>query len=129
VIAGDDPTPWNLLRDGTIVRIERSVTDEVTVWIDVPYLRARFPDGGTLFRFRLAECSEVTYTPFDEPPITELAAIESSEPSIAFASREGDAIVVAGSAGTLRVRYAGLALELDTGTAVSLEDLALRSHG
>jgi hypothetical protein len=129
VIAGDDPTPWNLLHDGTIVCIERSVADEVTVWIDVPYVRARFPDGGTLFRLRLAECSELVYTPFDEPPIRELAGIASSEPSIVGAQLDGDAIVVAGSAGTLRVCYASLALELDTGTAVSLEDLALRSHG
>ena len=123
VIAGDDPTPWNLLRDGTIVRLERDVADTVTAWIDAPYVRARFPDGGSLFQLRLTACAELTYTPYDEPPITELAAIASSEPSLVEAKLDRGTIVVSVSAGALRVRYTSLVLELDTGTPVALEDL------
>jgi len=123
VLAGDDLTPWNLLHDGTIVRIERDLADTVTVWIDVPYVRARFGDGGTLFRFRLLRCVELVYTPLDEPPISDLLMIASSEPSILDARPEAGVVVVHGNAGTLRLRYDSLALELDTGTAVPLDEL------
>jgi hypothetical protein len=123
VLAGDDVTPWNLLHDGTIVRLERDLADTVTVWIDVPYVRARFGDGGTLFRFRLLRCTELVYTPLDEPPITDLLAIGSSEPGILQARVEAGDVIVQGSAGTLRLRYDTLALELDTGTTVPIDEL------
>jgi hypothetical protein len=123
VIPGTDPTPWNLLHDGTIVRLERDLADEVSVWIDAPYVRARFPDGGTLFRFRLAACAELDYQPHDEPSITELAAIASSEPDIREAVARRDGIVVFGSAGSLLASYASLALELDTGTPLAIDEL------
>ena len=122
-VAGDDPTPWNLLHDGSIVALERDLADQVSVWVDVPYVRARFSDGGTLFRLRLAACTEFTYTPYDEPPITELAAIASSEPSLVEAHLDGDDILVWGSAGSLRMRYTSLELELDTGMPIPLEEL------
>lgn len=122
-VAGDDPTPWNLLHDGSIVRLERDLADQVSVWVDAPYVRARFSDGGTLFRLRLAACTEFTYTPFDEPPIIELAAIASSEPSLVEAQLDDGDILVWGSAGSLRMRYTSLVLELDTGTPIPIEEL------
>ncbi len=123
MIAGDDPTPWNLLHDGTIVRLERDLADTLTMWLDAPYLRARFADGGTQFRIRLVACTTAIYAPFDEPPITDLPAIASSEPSILEAQRDRGDILVWCSAGSLRLRYESLALELDTGTPVAIDEL------
>lgn len=119
-----DPTPWNLLHDGTIVGVERDLADEVRIAVDVPYLRDRWADGGTLFHLRLARCTRCEYTPYDEPPIAAIAAIAASEPTIVEAKLEGDDLVVWGSAGVLRLRYASLAIELDTGPRVELADLA-----
>ena len=123
MIAGDDPLPWNLLHDGTIVRVERDLTDEISAWIDCALIRARFADGGQLFRIRLAACTTFEYTPYDEPPITELAAIASSEPSIVEGKYQDGAMVVWGSAGVVRARYANLVLELDTGRELPIEEL------
>ncbi|HEU0031681.1 MAG TPA: hypothetical protein VFQ53_13670 [Kofleriaceae bacterium] len=130
MIAGDDPTPWNLLHDATIVGLERDVVDTVTVKIDVPYIRDRFADGGTLFAFALVDCRELTYTPLDEPTLRELSEIASSEPTIGEATVEDGAIVIAGTAGTLRVRYRELGLALDTGRPLALDELerAVRAY-
>lgn len=124
MFAGDDPTPWRLLRDGTIVRLERDLADEVSAWIDLPYLRARFGDGGTLFRIRLARCTALGYTPFDEPPLDDLRAIAASEPGVLDAAPDGDALAIRGPAGVLRARYEAATLELDTGRALAVAELA-----
>jgi hypothetical protein len=123
VIAGDDALPWDLLHDGTIVELERDLADEVTVWVECAFIRVRFADGGKRFKLRLAACTVFEYTPYDEPPIVELAAIASSEPSIVEAKFEDGVMQVWGAAGVLRASYASLALELDTGRALPLDEL------
>jgi hypothetical protein len=109
-----DPEPWNLLHDGTIVGLERDLADTVTVAIECTYLRVRFPDGGTRFVLALAECRELVYTPYDEPPIEELAAIADSEPAIAEAKLEDGVLRVWGGAGEFRMVYRDATLALDT---------------
>jgi hypothetical protein len=126
VIAGTDPRPWQLLHDGLIVRAERDVADEISVWIRHGVLRtAVYPDGGTAFRFRLARCTSFVYTPYDEPPIAELAAIAASEPDLAVVEVHGAELHVFGGAGVIVARYATLAIELDTSDrAVTVDELA-----
>ena len=124
MIAGDDPRPWQLVHDGTIVRAERDLNDAVALWIECAYLRGEvYPDGGTAFVFRLAGCTRAVYTPYDEPPIEDLAALAASEPDIATVEVRGDDVHVWGGAGELVVRCTGLAIELDTGRAVALADV------
>ena len=124
MIAGTDPTPWQRFEDGTIVRVERDLEDTVRMWIDAARLRSRHGDGGTLFVFRLARCELLRYTPLDEPPLVELPAIAASEPNIIAARVLGDGTMeIRGSAGTLELRYASLAIELDTGRELALDEL------
>ncbi|MEO8700700.1 MAG: hypothetical protein ABI867_11685 [Kofleriaceae bacterium] len=130
MIAGDDTLPWDLLHDGTIVQVERDLADTVTVWIECGFIRVRFADGGKRFVLRLAACTKFEYTPYDEPPISELAAIAASEPSINQGSYETGEIHVWGGAGVIRARYASLELELDTGRTLPIEELeqAVRAY-
>ncbi|MBA3818225.1 MAG: hypothetical protein H0X17_04990 [Deltaproteobacteria bacterium] len=120
--AGDDPTPWNLLHDGTVTALARD-EDTLLVTIDVPYVRVRFGGTGT-FVLRLAGCDGISYEPFDEPLLYELDAIASSQPDLNTTTFQGGAIVVSGNAGVMRLRYANLAITLDTGTDVTLSELA-----
>ena len=115
--------PWSLFEDGTIVRLERDLADTVRVWVDAARLRSQFGDGGTLFVIRLARCEVFRYTPLDEPPLDELAAIAASEPTILAAEPAGDDVAIRGSAGTLVVRYASFAIELDTGRELAIVEL------
>jgi hypothetical protein len=115
--------PWQLFEDATIVRLERDLGDTVRVWIDAPRLRSQFGDGGTLFVLRLARCELFRYTPLDEPPLDDLAAIAASEPTILAAEPADDGVVIRGSAGTITTRYASFAIELDTGRALTVDEL------
>ncbi|MDQ3363988.1 MAG: hypothetical protein M3680_00965 [Myxococcota bacterium] len=120
-IAGDDPAPWNLLHDGTVTALAREA-DTLLVTIDVPYVRVRFGGTGT-FVLRLAGCDGISYQPYDEPLLYELDAIASSQPDLDVTSFQGGAIVVSGNAGVMRLRYANLAITLDTGAEVTLAEL------
>ena len=115
--------PWQLFEDATIVRLERDLEDTVRVWIDAPRLRSKFGDGGTLFVLVLARCELLRYTPFDEPPLEDLAAIAASEPTILAAEPADGDVAIRGSAGTMTARYASFAIELDTGRELSVEEL------
>jgi hypothetical protein len=115
VIAGDDPAPWKLLADGTIVGIDRF--DDV-VWVLVEVRASRV-------KVLLAGCDAVRYQPHDEPMLYELDAIAASQPDIRDAVVEKSSIVVTGGAGTLRLTYANLAIEIDE-VRIELDELARR---
>jgi hypothetical protein len=123
VIGGDDARPWLMVGDGTIVGLERDLHDTVAVTIQHLWMRGRFADGGIAFVFWLRDCRDIIYQPMDEPGITELAAIAASEPDIVTARHERHAMRVVGRAGELVLRYASLRIELDTGRALTLDEL------
>jgi hypothetical protein len=116
VIAGDDPAPWQWLEGGTVVAIERT-GDEVAIVIERQALRARFV---------LAGVDAVHYQPHDEPMLYELDAIAASQPDLREASVVDHAIVVIGGAGTLRLAYANLTIEID-GARVDVDELRRRA--
>lgn len=115
MIGGDDPTPWRLLADGTIIAVDRT-DDVVTVTVERRAERVRL---------LLAGCDAVKYEPHDEPMLYELAAIAASQPDIRDARYEHHVMVVTGGAGTLRLAYANLAIELG-GVGIELGELARR---
>ena len=123
MIAGDNLAPWQLFAEGTVVRVERDLEDTVRIWVEAPALRSAFGDGGTRFVLVLAHCEELRYTPLDEPPLLELGAIAASEPDLGMPALVAGTVELRGNAGTLAVRYASLAIELDTGRALALDDL------
>jgi hypothetical protein len=123
MIGGDDPAPWRLLADGTIVALERT-GDVVAVTVE------RHPHR---VRLLLAGCDSVSYEPHDEPMLYDLDAIAASQPDIrdarwepgAKAGRAQGAMMVTGGAGTLRLAYANVVVEL-AGARVELGELARR---
>jgi len=112
MIAGNDPTPWRLLADGTIVAVDRD-GDVVGITVELRTVRVRL---------LLAGCDAIRYQPHDEPILYELDEIAASEPDIREAAADHGAIVVTGGAGALRVAYANLAIEID-GARVGLAEL------
>ena len=118
VIGGDDPAPWRLLAEGTVVGLSREGEgDVVAIDIELRALRVRL---------LLAGCDGIKYEPHDEPMLYELDAIAASQPDIGDARYEHPAMVVTGGAGTLRLAYANLAIELD-GVRVEVDELARRA--
>ncbi|HVI03160.1 MAG TPA: hypothetical protein VM869_30900 [Enhygromyxa sp.] len=133
MIAGDDPSPWNLLHDGTLVAIQRAGST-VRLTIELPHLRVRFEPRGEAFFVELHGVESFGYLPYtdrwDEPLIEELAAIVAERPNVVEAearkpTRDDPAsMVVWGSLGSLRLAYASLELALDSGRAITIDDLA-----
>lgn len=115
-----DPTPWNLLHDGVIVAVYRHGAD-ATLHIDCPHLR---PEG---FVLRLSQVDLMTWTPYDADdaaPLTDPDAIAAAAPNLVEAERAGAMLVVWGSGGVLRLRYASLSI--DGLSLDALHDLAQR---
>jgi hypothetical protein len=132
VIAGDDPTPWNLLHDGTLIAIRRTGAS-VRLTIELPHLRVRFEPRGEAFFVHLHGVESFGYLPYtdrwDEPLIEELAAIVAARPNVVAAERcsptrdDPATMVVWGSLGSLRMSYAKLELALDDGRPITLAEL------
>jgi hypothetical protein len=123
-----DVTPWNLLHDGVIVGLERRGA-QLSVTVEIAYLRSRFSEPGDTFVLELSEADGLEYTPYDGQPVTAIEEISALEPEIVEAQPEGDGVVIWGSSGVLRLRYRSLALRFGTGAPLSVEALAEASRG
>lgn len=114
-----DPTPWNLLHDGVIVSVHR---DGAGAAVEVACSHLR-PEA---FLIRLSHVATMAYTLFDAamdaPEITDPFSIAAAEPNLVDAEIDGDALVVWGTRGTLRLRYD--ALSVDGLSLDALRDLA-----
>ncbi|MEQ1500928.1 MAG: hypothetical protein ABMB14_01795 [Myxococcota bacterium] len=110
------------MHDGTIVAVDRE-GDDLVLTIACGYLRARFTPPGAGFRFVLRGCTRFEPVPYDGVP-------PGRPPDVVDAVLDGEDLVVWGSLGSTRIRYAALELALDTGLPVTPEALlaAARSY-
>lgn len=132
MIAGDDPTPWMLLHDGRLVAIRRT-TGHAWLTVEIPHLRSRFDPPSDAIVVELRGLSRLGYLPYsdrwDEPLITELAAIVAERPTVADVEHRaalGDEpaqMIVWGSLGSLRLSYTQLELALADGRPCSIAAL------
>lgn len=110
-----DPTPWNLLHDGVIVGVHRDGAG-AAVEVACSYLR---PEA---FMLRLTRVVTMAYTLYDGAmdvlEITDPFSIAAAEPNLVDAEVDGDALVVWGSRGALRLRYGELSID-----GLSLDEL------
>ena len=117
-----DPKLWNLLHDGGLDGISGVVPGDLTLSVSIRYLRSRFPGAGVGFNVALQQCTAFSYTPYDEPPVSDLAAIVAQDLEI-LGAEAGDPLRIDCVTGTLQARYAAVRIELDTGGEVSIEAL------
>ncbi|MFD0725576.1 hypothetical protein [Lysobacter brunescens] len=117
-----DPTLWNLLHDGKIERIEGTLPGDVSVHVRIGYLRKGFPGAGTGFVVHLSDCSQLTFTPHDQPGISDFSDIAALRPWIVDCE-PSNPIEVHCAEGTLTLRYDTAALSLDSGETITLSQL------
>ena len=117
-----DPSLWNLFHDGTVAAAEGSVPGDVALVIECQYLRRMFATPGESFLVRLRGCTVFEYVPYDELPVTEVAAVGELEPEL-LSAEPGDPLEICCVGGILRVAYREWSLTLDSGEPVSLEQL------
>jgi len=120
---------WNVLHDGSIIGVSGTIPGDVefVVWID--YLRNRFPDPGDRILLTLHGCSTLSYQPYEEDAtLTDFDDIAKAEPEILRAKDWSDASVVECVGGTLRVMASDFSLSLDSGRAITLDELCAVSE-
>jgi hypothetical protein len=114
------PDIWNVLHDGSIVRICGAIPGDVQLAVEIRYLRARFPDPGDCLLLTLHGCTLLSYEDWTTGVIsTDLAEIAASEPEI-LNSDEPTTVICNG--GTLRIEAVDFSLALDNGRAITLEE-------
>ncbi len=69
------------------------------------------------------ECTELEYTPYGGQPVTSCDEIIRARADIVSAENEDGVVVVSGSDGVMRLRYANLALRFDYGAPLPLAAL------
>jgi hypothetical protein len=112
---------WNVLHDGPIVHITGTIPGDVQFAVSIGYLRKHFPDPGDCILLALHGCTLISYQLWDsESVVTDLDSIAAAEPEILSADDPATVFCVNG---TLRVHAANFSLALDSGRAITLEDL------
>jgi hypothetical protein len=117
-----NPKLWNLLHDGSLEKINGSVPGDLSLNISISYLRNRFSGEGAGFTIVLLKCTEFSFQPYDQQPLTDLASIAVRSPEI-LSAVVSDPLSICCVEGTLFLRYESARIQLDTGDDVSLDAL------
>lgn len=121
-IPGNNPSPWGMLHDGTLVGMER-IGPILRATIECQYVRERFDDPGERFIFELVGCTRVELTPYDEATITDLETISRSDWEVLDAGAVDNAMRVYLHEGNLQLEYESLTIHVDSGRIVPLDEL------
>jgi hypothetical protein len=118
------PDIWNVLHDGSVLGVFGAVPGDVQFAVCIDYLRNRFTDPGNRVLLTLHGCNALTFQPDgDDVALTDFEAIAKAEPEILQAKDWTDASVVECVNGTIRITAADFSLALDSGRAITFDDL------
>lgn len=113
---------WNYLHDGAICQISGSIPGNVVVRVEIDYLRRRFAEPGDAFDITLYGCTRFEFEPCDAPPISDFAELSRRELEILSVESEAP-VRVHCVGGVLTAEYANIAPHLDTGAALTMQQL------
>lgn len=132
---GDQVALWNLLHDGVIVGLQGAVPGDVTVEVEIAYLRSIFPEQGDRLRVLLASCSrlELHKTDGNSSAVTDRATIVAGELEILSAEQRDETVAVLVAQGGsnfawLILQYESAQVSVESGRAVPLEEVAEASR-
>jgi hypothetical protein len=118
------PAIWNVLHDGIIVAIDGAVPGTIRLQVSIDYLRKRFSQSGELIQIVLEDCSRFTYRASDASgPTTELPLIADMAPEILSATLTDGLCEIECADGVLEVVATDGSVQLDSGHAVTLQEL------
>ena len=100
-----------------------SVPGNVTVTVEIEYLRRMFSEHGSSIIVSLLTCETFKYQPHEPSELlTDLSAISNLHAEILYADVENDVIHVDCNDGTLRLKYQDFSLMLDGGQPITLDE-------
>lgn len=115
---------WNVLHDGGIVAIDGKIPGDVSIRINIPYLRKMFPEDGEEIIVRLANCSKLTMTIWDEDITSdEPKRIVATDTEILSTESEDVPVHIITTHGELDVDFEAFSLSLDNGRSITFGDI------
>jgi hypothetical protein len=118
------PAIWNILHDGVIVAVDGTLPGDLQIDIEIDNLRKRIPDPGALIQVLLIGCTRFAFREYEKSGFsTALTEIAAMGPEIVTASMKDGVCEVDCTAGTLEVVAGDGAIGLDSGRAVTLQEL------
>jgi hypothetical protein len=118
------PAIWNVLHDGVIVAVDDTVPGTIRLEVSIDYLRKRFSESGEFIQVVLVGCTRFTYRASDASgPTTELPRIAEVAPEILSATLTNGVCEIECAGGVLEVIATDGSVRLDSGRAVTLQEL------
>jgi hypothetical protein len=118
------PTIWNVLHDGSIIAVSGEVPGTVRLGVSINYLRERFTDSGKTIQVTLTGCTRFAYRDFGEQEFTTgLSAVADFKPEVLSAELHDGLCKIDCVSGVLEVVAVGGSLALDSGRAITLQEL------
>ena len=118
------PFIWNVLHDGEVERIVGSVPGDVRVHVGIEYLRERFSDDGDQIVVCLSGCTKFSHRLYDaENAVKDFTSIANESGTILSAEMHDSVCRVFTDLGVLEMQCRGGSVSLDSGRAISLNEL------
>jgi hypothetical protein len=115
---------WNVLHDGGIAGIEGCVPGDLTLRINIPYLRQMFSESGEDILLRLNLCTRFAMKIWKDDLLTDdPQRIVASDTEILSTESEDIPVHIVTTQGEIDADFQSFALALDDGKAISFEDL------
>ncbi|WP_395009381.1 hypothetical protein [Undibacterium sp.] len=113
---------WGLFHDGILAKINGGVPGDLTIQLQIEYLRDEFDEDGDCFIVELGSCTKFKYSEYEAEPTEDLQEIQNREIDVLYVSSQ-DPLVLDCSAGVLELEYKTMRVVLPSGRAVTYEDL------
>ncbi len=115
---------WNVLHDGGVAAVEGAVPGDVTIRVNIPYLRQMFSDDGEDILVHLASCTSLEMKIWDEGATTnDPKRIAGIDTEILSTESEDVPVHIITTLGELDIAFEGFSLSLDNGRAITFEEL------
>lgn len=121
------PDVWGVFHDGTLAKIEGTVPGDLSIHLQIEYLRREFDEDGDFFIVELGSCTRFRYSEYDAAPTEDRQDIQNREIEILSVSSE-DPLVLNSSLGILELAYETMRVRLPSGRALASEDLLAASQ-
>jgi hypothetical protein len=114
---------WNIFHDGIIVEA-KGVMPNLSLRIEIQYLRDRFPGVGDSFWAHIQGCTHIEYLNWENDQKQRLLkTIVEQEPEILEVSQIDNMAHIVCANGELDLVYEAISFEIDSGAPVSIEAL------
>lgn len=119
---------WKLFHDGSIIEVKGDLPNP-SLRIQISYLREIFPSKGDSFWAHFQNCTLIEYLNWEEETKERsLEKIAHQEPEILNVSQVGKMACIVCSSGELHLIYESIHFTLDSGIAISMNELRNASH-